>query len=42
MVFKNISVGEFNNVKCTLGAQVNLLAWGKSAPVFGAGFEFAL
>merc|ERR1712147_101255 len=38
----NISVGEFNNVKCTLGAQVNLLAWGKSAPVFGAGFEFAL
>merc|ERR1712021_173831 len=38
----NISVGEFNSVKCTLGAQVNLLAWGKSAPVFGAGFEFSL
>merc|ERR1712188_111371 len=35
-----ISVGEFDGVKCTLGAQVDALNWGKSAPVFGAGFEF--
>merc|ERR1712134_15154 len=38
----NVSVGEFNNVKCTLGAQFNILQWGKAAPVFGAGFEFSL
>jgi len=38
----NVSVGEFNNVKLTLGAQVNVLQWGKAAPVFGAGFEFSL
>merc|ERR1712227_114116 len=35
-----ISVGEFDGVKCTLGAQVDALNWGKSTPVFGAGFEF--
>jgi len=37
----NVSVGEFNNVKCTLGAQFNILQLGKAAPVFGAGFEFS-
>lgn len=36
----NISVGEFDGVKCTLGAQVDALNFGKTAPVFGAGFEF--
>jgi len=35
----HVDFGEFKNVKCTLGAQFNILNW--TTPKFGAGFDFS-